>query len=169
MTSRRGYLHTLSASAVVFHPFFSAETTASTASRIFIGADGSGAGHGIFTAEWHSAAGEIGPISLAAEVENPTYLAQYRQGRETLIYAVTEADGDKAKVRAFTTVTGTATLELVYQQATLGDGPTHVSVSPDGGSVFVSNYGWKCEFLPCTRGRRTFRGGVALSVHREWS
>jgi 6-phosphogluconolactonase len=44
-------------------------------------------------------------------------------------------------VSAFTTVAGKKALDLLNSRATQGNGPTHVSVSPDGRSIFVSNYG----------------------------
>jgi len=140
MISRRSFLQTLSASALVLHPAFKVEASAPAASRIFVGTGGSGPGQGIVTAEWYSSTGEIGPITLAAEIGDPTFLAQYRRGHEMLIYVVTEEGGDKAKVSALTTVRKSTTLKLLNTHATLGDAPTHVSVSPDGCSVFVANY-----------------------------
>lgn len=111
-------------------------------SRLYIGTGNNGPGAGILTASWNGQTGEIGEISLAAEVVSPTFLAQCRRaGGETRLYAVSEAAGADATVSAYTTAPGTAKLSLLNRVPTQGDGPTHLSVSPDGRAVLVANYG----------------------------
>ncbi len=110
--------------------------------RIYLGTRGRGPGNGIFTADWNAETGEIGDLSLAAEVINPTFLAQFhRPGGAAYIYTVSEVSGPDAKVSAFVTTPGSGTLKLLNQQPAGGDGPTHLSVSPDGKTVLVANYG----------------------------
>ena len=93
------------------------------------------------TAPWNPLTGEIGSITLAAEVISPSFLAAHRRpGGETLIYAVSEVSGVEAKVSAFTTSPGSSGLKLLNRVSTGGDGPTHLSVSPDGRTVLVANY-----------------------------
>jgi 6-phosphogluconolactonase len=140
MISRRKFLLSLPAATFAARTAF-AHSDIRDAKRIFMGTGSHGPGHGIFTANWNAATGEIGSITLAAEVANPTFLATYKKGAETIVYAVTEAGGDDAKVSAFTTVAGQPTLSLINASTTLGGGPTYVSVSPNGRSVFIANYG----------------------------
>lgn len=110
--------------------------------RLYIGTANSGPGSGIMTASWNGQTGEIGEISLAAEVISPTFLAQFQRAKgQTLLYAVSEVPGADATVSAYTTTPGTAQLSLLNRVPTQGDGPTHVSVSPDGHTVLVANYG----------------------------
>lgn len=109
--------------------------------RLYIGTNSDGPGQGILTAMWDPSTGSIGTPELAAEVGKPTFLAQFRRGAQTLIYTVSEMDGDAAAVSAWTTVAGTPRLRLLNRVSSGGDSPTHLSVSPDGRSVVVANYG----------------------------
>ena len=113
-----------------------------TASRIYIGTGNCGAGQGIMTASWDPKTGEIGEATLAAEVISPSFLATFRQpGGEHFLYCVSEVSGAEAKVSAYTTALGTGTLTLLNRVPAGGNGPTHLSVSPDGRTVLVANYG----------------------------
>ncbi|QHN05396.1 lactonase family protein [Granulicella sp. WH15] len=141
MISRRSFLVSLPAITLSARTAFGRAGAPMQTRRIFIGTGGRGPGQGIFTADWNAATGEIGVITLAAEVASPTFLATHRRGTESLIYAVTEAGGKDAKISAYTTVAGEARLKLLNISDTQGGGPTHVSVSPDGRCVFVANYG----------------------------
>lgn len=140
MFSRRRFFAFSAALPFVRRSMLAAGTNA--ASRIYIGTGNNGAGQGIMTASWNADTGEVGPITLAAEVDTPSFLATFqRPGRPTLLYAISEASGAAARVSAFTTVPGTGRLKLLNRVSSGGDGPAHVSVSPDGRTVLVSNYG----------------------------
>ena len=111
------------------------------AQRIFIGTANTGPGEGILTASWNGNTGEIGDISLAAEVASPSFLASFQKGSgQTLVFAVSEVSDPHAKVSACTTVAGSSKLRMINQVETQGSGPTFVSVSPDGHTVLVANY-----------------------------
>jgi 6-phosphogluconolactonase len=141
MPSRRSLLLSLPALAYSARYARAGLLEAAALTRLYLGTNTRGPDKGIFVADWNGATGEIGPLTLAASATKPSFLAQFKQGGETRIYAVSEASASEAMVSAFTTVRGTSTLKLLNQIGTLGDGPTHVAVSPDGGSVFVANYG----------------------------
>jgi 6-phosphogluconolactonase len=141
MSSRRSLLLSLPALAFSAHYARAGLFEAPASTRLYLGTNTRGPEHGIFVADWNGTTGEIGPLTLAANLVMPTFLAQSKRGGETRIYAVSETTGSEAVVSALTTVRGTSTLKLLNQISTLGDGPTHVAVSPDGGSVFVANYG----------------------------
>jgi len=93
---------------------------------------------GIYETSWNAATGELGEISLAAELESPTFLAV--DGRQRNLFAISEIDA--GKVTAFHLEHGgSLALKMLNSQSAEGNGPAHVSVNVDGGSVFVSNYG----------------------------
>ena len=139
MIARRTFLRTASAAAFAKRPAFGAPAQPG---RLYLGTGLNGPGNGIFTASWSAGSGEIGPLTLAAEIDSPTFLAQFRRPDGTLyLYAVSEVNGAGARVNAFSIAAGQASLKLLNQVATGGDSPAHVSVSPDGRTVLVANYG----------------------------
>jgi 6-phosphogluconolactonase len=155
MHTRRTFLLTLPAAALAMHPAFSlavpdpaAPNTVpdsaapnaalnptapdSARSRIFIGTTGS-TSRGIYTAAWNAATGELGEITVAAEVASPSFLAL--QGKH--LYACSEIDGEAAKATAYA-VTPSG-LTKINEQSSLGSGTTFISAKNN--SVFVANYG----------------------------
>ena len=141
MISRRNFL-----SLTAALPFASSEilsaATAPAPARIYIGTGNRGSGQGIMTAGWNPQTGEIGRVTLAAEVVSPSFLATFRRpGGQTLLYCVSEVSGNDAKVSAYTTQAGTGELKLLNRVPSGGSGPTHLSLSPDGRTVLVANYG----------------------------
>ena len=139
MMTRRTFVASSAALSMMGKTMLAA--TGRDAKRLYIGTANSGAGKGILTAPWNAATGEIGQITLAAEVISPAFLAQHhRPDGETLIYAVSEVGGPDARVSALITQPGTAELKLLNHVGTGGSGPTHLSVSPDGNTVLVANY-----------------------------
>lgn len=89
--------------------------------------------NGIYQAPWNSITGEIGQISLAAGVTNPSFLAVDRNH----LYVCSEAEENSAKAIAYSiTSSGLAKLN---EQPSLGGAPTFVSAKNRG--VFVANYG----------------------------
>ena len=140
MLSRRSFL--AYSAAVPFAGRSLAAAAAPQPRRVYIGTGNSGAGQGILTGSWNAQTGEIGPTTLAAEVVSPTFLATHARGNgETALYAISEASGTDATVSAYTTLPGSGKLKLLNRVSTGGDGPAHVSVSPDGRTVLASNYG----------------------------
>ena len=141
MPSRRKLLKSLPALVLATRRLHAAPMPPPEATRIYLGTGTRGPGKGILTASWNAATGEIGPLTLAAEVIRPTFLAQFRRGSEVSLYSVSEVSGPDAKVSAFLTTGQSAALKPLNQQSTAGDGPTHVAVSLAGDAVFVANYG----------------------------
>ena len=140
MIPRRTFLFTASAAALATRSS-GVQAQAATPNRLYIGTGLSGPGNGIFTASWNAATGEIGPLTLAAEVGSPTFLAQFRRpDGQISLYTVSELHGADARVSAFTTVPGQPVLKLLNQVASGGDDPTYVSLSPDDRTVLVANY-----------------------------
>lgn len=140
MIPRRTFLFTAPATLLAARSAL-ARPSADAPSHILIGTNTSGTGKGILSASWNSATGEIGTIALAAEVASPTFLAWHSRAGETFVYAVSEVNGYLAKVSSWASIAGKTELKALNTRSTHGDGPTHVSVSHDGRSVFVANYG----------------------------
>lgn len=139
MLSRRTFL--ASSAALSLAPRLLRANGPLLRSRIYIGTGNSGPGGGIMTASWNPHTGEVGAISLAAEVESPTFLATFRRpDGTTLVYSISEAPGAAARVTAFKVVPATGKLLLLNHVSSGGDGPAHIAISPDGRTVLAANY-----------------------------
>ncbi|MEO8560955.1 MAG: lactonase family protein [bacterium] len=96
--------------------------------------DGGGS-KGIYRATLDQATGKLGPITLAAELENPSFLAVSRDRR--FLYAASEmANG---AVAAYSIGAGDR-LTLLNKVSSLGADPCHVNVARSGRTVAVANY-----------------------------
>jgi 6-phosphogluconolactonase len=98
---------------------------------------------GIYVATFDPASGRLGEPKLAAASDNPSFLAVHP--KKPYLYAVNEVstfEGQPAgAVSAFAIDPVTGSLRLLNQASSRGTGPCHVSVSRDGKTVFVANYG----------------------------
>jgi 6-phosphogluconolactonase len=85
----------------------------------------------------------MGAAGLAAETENPSFLAVHPNGR--FLYAVNEVSKyegrDSGSVSAFSIDRGTGTLTLLNRVSSRGGGPCHLSTDASGKWLFVANYG----------------------------
>jgi 6-phosphogluconolactonase len=100
---------------------------------------------GIYAYRLKGATGELTPLGaagLAAETENPSFLAVHPIQR--FLYAVNEVSRyegrDAGSVSAFS-IDRTGALTLLNRVSTRGGGPCHVSLDRSGKWVFVANYG----------------------------
>jgi 6-phosphogluconolactonase (cycloisomerase 2 family) len=119
-------------------PYALRSAAASPRHKPFIG---TGTGHsssskGIYVADWNKN-GEVGQVSLAAELDSPTFLVLDRH-----VYAINEVQ--EGRVTAFSIGQNkdhTLKLDRLGEQTANGNDPAHAFINVDGGSVFVSNYG----------------------------
>lgn len=95
-----------------------------------------GGSRGIYRSTLDPAAGKLGEPQLAAEVENPSYLAVRPDGKS--LYAALEFTG--GEVAAYRIAEG-GRLAPLNRQSWSGAGPCHLGVSPDGGLLLASAYG----------------------------
>ncbi len=98
---------------------------------------------GIYLAEFDLKSGELKLEGLAAEVDNPTFLAIHPTGK--YLYAAGEIGNFKGMkagaVSAFAIEPKSGKLTLLNQQSSEGSGPCHVTVDKTGKCVLVANYG----------------------------
>ncbi len=93
---------------------------------------------GIYVSRFDSATGTLSAPELAAEIQNPSFLAISPDGRA--LYACGEVSGG-GKVSAFSRDPKTGKLVKLNQQESGGSGPCHVSVDATGKCLLVANYG----------------------------
>ena len=96
---------------------------------------------GIYAAPFDPATGALGPMTLAAEIPAPTFLALHRSAGRTVLYTVSEVDSPAACVAAFVVTGGEPRLTPLNRQPSEGTGPTHLSLTHDGRALAVANYG----------------------------
>jgi 6-phosphogluconolactonase len=97
---------------------------------------------GIYAYRFDSATGDVVSLGLAAESENPSFLAAAANGR--FLYAVNEVGKLNGQpgggVSAFAIDRGTGKLKLLNQVSSLGAGPAHISLDQTSHNVLIANY-----------------------------
>jgi 6-phosphogluconolactonase len=106
---------------------------------------------GIYVVRFDPKTGALGQPELAAEVENPSFLAIHPSRR--FLYAVGEISNFRGKkagaVSAFTIDPASGKLTMLNQESTGGDGPCWVATDATGKVALVANYGGgSVESLP---------------------
>jgi 6-phosphogluconolactonase len=97
---------------------------------------------GIYAYRFDAASGELSTIGLAAESNDPSFVAVHPSGK--YLYAVNEVGNFEGKasgaVSAFAIDRKSGKLTFLNQVATRGAGPCHVSLDRTGKFVLVANY-----------------------------
>jgi 6-phosphogluconolactonase len=105
--------------------------------RFFVGTNTRGTGsEGIYTGVLDTNTGAMGALTLAAEADNPTFLAPAPGGR--FLYAALEGEG--GAIGAFA-IGNEGKLTALNTAPSGGGGACHVSVDAAGRHVLVANYG----------------------------
>jgi 6-phosphogluconolactonase len=108
---------------------------------VFVGTYTQGKSKGIYRMEFDPATGKLSEPVLAAEVDNPSFLAIHPT-RKYLYSANETSSTDKAgAVTAFALDAKSGELTKLNRQSTVGDGPCHLVVDATGKNVLVANYG----------------------------
>ncbi len=95
---------------------------------------------GIYRMELDTATGKLSEPALAAELDNPSFLAVHPTHK--YLFAVNESSGkDSGAVTSFALDPKSGELTKLNQQSTVGDGPCHLVVDATGKNVLVANYG----------------------------
>jgi 6-phosphogluconolactonase len=126
---------------------------AATRLAVYVGTYTDGGSRGIYRFEMDTASGAGSAPVLAAESENPSFLALHPGGR--VLYAVNETrtfgGAATGAVSAFAIDDATGNLTRLNQQASGGGDPCHLAVGRGGGNVLVANYsGGSVAVLPLT-------------------
>lgn len=112
--------------------------------RLFIGtySRGESISEGIYTCRFDTVSGTLSEPSLAAEADNPSFLAIHPTQR--FLFACIETNDFQGKpsgaVSAFKIDRATGKLTLLNQQATGGGAPCHCTVDGTGRFLLVANY-----------------------------
>ncbi|HEX4309780.1 MAG TPA: lactonase family protein [Acidobacteriaceae bacterium] len=97
---------------------------------------------GIYAFQWDPATGDLRPAGLAAESDNPTFLAIDADAK--FLYAANEIASFQAQasgaVSAFAIDHAGAKLKAINKVASLGTGTCHVTVDHLGRAAFCANY-----------------------------
>ena len=96
---------------------------------------------GIYRARFDPRTGSIKQLTLAAESDNPSYLAIHPGGR--FLYAVNEVGdwkGEKSGAVSAFAIEPSGQLRLINQLSSHGADPCHVSLTASGSHVLVANY-----------------------------
>jgi 6-phosphogluconolactonase len=101
-----------------------------------------GSSKGIYAGDWDPGTGEIRDVVLAAESDNPTFLALSPDGK--YLYAANEissfAGRPSGAVSGFAVEATARKLRLINQVAAMGMGTCYVSVDHAGRAAFCANY-----------------------------
>ena len=120
---------------------------------------------GIYVSSFDSNSGMLSEPKLAAELENPSFVALHPN--RPLLYAVSEVaqdNRDSVGVAAYA-IQGDGSLRLLNTRSTRGGAPCHLSVDPSGHCVAVANYtGGSCISFPL---REDGSLGEAGSFHQH--
>lgn len=113
------------------------------AMMVYIGTYTGAKSQGIYVSRLDLAAGTLSAPALAAESQNPSFLAVHPT--RDLLYAVNEIGTFEGKpsgsVSAFTINRDTGVLTTLNRQPSVGGGPAHLVVDHGGRNVLVANYG----------------------------
>jgi 6-phosphogluconolactonase len=100
------------------------------------------ASKGIYVYSFDPGTGKLSPLGIAAESEDPSFLAVHPSGK--YLYAVNEIDHfgpqKSGTASAFAVDAKTGKLTLLNQAATRGAGPCHISLDKSGKFALVANY-----------------------------
>ena len=107
---------------------------------VYIGTYTRGDSRGIYRGEFDGVTGALTNIELAAEADNPSFLAVHPNGK--YLYAVSEIDrGRDGKVLAYEIDGESGGLRFLNEQTSRGSGPCDLEVDPSGRFVVAANYG----------------------------
>jgi 6-phosphogluconolactonase len=111
---------------------------------VYVGTYTGAKSKGIYAFRFDTATGRLTPLGLAAETVNPSFVAIHPNHK--FLYAVNEVNEFAAKknnggVSAFAIEAGSGKLRLLNEQSTGGGSPCHLTLGPDGLTLFVANYG----------------------------
>jgi 6-phosphogluconolactonase len=109
--------------------------------HLYVGTQCEEAGRGIYELWFDEVGGVFSEPRLAAAAERPTWVLRHPQ--RNVLYAVSEIgnrDARQGRLQAFT-IGGDGGLEPLDEIGAGGGGPTHLTIHPDGSTLFAANFG----------------------------
>lgn len=103
----------------------------------FVGTYTKGESKGIYSFSFDAETGKIDDIKLAAEIENPTYLAIDKENK--FLYSIVK-ENDNGGIASFSVDGDSSTLRFLNSQTLKGAPPCHISLSNDASHIFSANY-----------------------------
>jgi 6-phosphogluconolactonase len=137
---RRGFIFGSAALSVMERAGFAA---GKDGARLLAGTQTSGSSKGLYSYSFAASTGDLTALGLAAEAENPTFLALAPDGRTVLAACELDKFGgkDSGAVSTFTLDRTKTRLSKVNQVASGGGGTCHVAFDRTGKAAFAANYG----------------------------
>lgn len=157
--NRREFLRSAAIAPMAAQEWWSRAGQESKRRLLFVGTQTGSGSKGIYAYHWDPAAGELQSAGLAAESDNPTFLAIDPQAK--YLYAANEISSFEAQesgaVSAFQIDHDGAKLRAINQVSARGTGTCHVTVDHIGRTVFCANYtgGSASSFFLNTNGQIT--------------
>ena len=115
-----------------------ASTCRAVESLVYFGTYTGAKSRGIYVSRFDSETGKLSAPKLAAEIQNPSFLAVSPNGQQ--LYACGEMN-DGGTVSAYSIDRDSGKLALLDKQPSGGGGPCHLSVDATGKCLLVANYG----------------------------
>jgi 6-phosphogluconolactonase len=140
--SRRGFIQGAAATALTTHPLASL-AKGSGKQLLFVGTQTSQTSKGIYSYSFDMATGELTQVALAAEANNPTFLA-FSPNKHFLFTCneINNYEGERSgAVSSYSVDRNAAKLTKINEVSAKGPGTTHVGVDHTGRCVFGANYG----------------------------
>jgi 6-phosphogluconolactonase len=108
---------------------------------VFVGTStGRGQSKGLYRMVLDTASGKLSEPSLAAELDNPSFLAVHPTHRYLFAVSSTFDRDQPGAVVSFALDSGTGELTKMNRQSAVGKGPCHLVVDAMGKNVLVANY-----------------------------
>ena len=138
--NRRGFIFGSAALSVAGRAGFAA---GKDGARLLIGTQTSGSSKGVYSYSFAASTGDLTALGLAAESDNPTFLALAPDGKTVLVANELDMFESKASgaVSTFTLDRSKTRLSKVNQVASGGGGTCHVAFDRTGKAAFAANYG----------------------------
>jgi 6-phosphogluconolactonase len=110
---------------------------------LLVGTQTSGTSKGVYAYSFDSTTGQLKELGLAAEADNPTFLALTPNGGTVIVANELDTYQDKnsGAVSSYSLDRATARLTKIDEVASLGGGTCHVAVDRTGRCAFAANYG----------------------------
>jgi 6-phosphogluconolactonase len=141
--TRRGFIFGSATLPVVGWSGFGLAEEFSGGRLLLVGTQTSGTSKGIYAYSFEAATGELKLVGLAAEMDNPTFLALSPNRRTVLVANELDTYAGKSSgaVSSYTLDRAKARLTKVDEVASMGGGTCHVAFDHTGRSAFAANYG----------------------------